>query len=220
MATASDYSALITAQHKGKPKFTALVEAVAGCFADIGNALRSIPPAFDLDSAVGDQLDAVGLWVGVSRNVLIPFAVYFSFDTVNLGFDQGSIKGPFDPAEGLTRLDDETYRTLIRAKIGANTWDGSLPSWNAIMNQVFAGSGSLVFAVDNQDMSMNVYVAGNRPSAVLTSLLKNGYLPIKPAGVRINGYTASSISGSPMFGFDISNQYIAGFDTGAFGVSL
>lgn len=220
MATASQYSALITSEHKGKPKFTAMVEAVAGCFADSNNVFRAIPPSFDLDTAVGDQLDVIGLWVGVSRLVTIPFAVYFSFDTVGLGFDEGSIKGPFDSSEGVTSLDDSTYRTLIGAKIGANNWDGTLPSWQSVMNQVFFGTGSYVFAVDNQDMSMDVYVAGSRPSAILVSLLKNGHLPLKPSGVRINGYTAASVVDSPMFGFDIQNQYIAGFETGAFGVSL
>jgi hypothetical protein len=220
MTTAAEYSALITSQHRAKPKFRALVESVAGCFADANNVFQAIPPAFDLDLSVGAQLDAIGLWVGISRYVNTPFAVYFSFDTANLGFDQGSIKGPFDPSEGVTALDDGTYRMLIRAKIGANNWDGTLRSWQSVINQVFAGSGSMVFAVDNQDMSIDVYVAGSKPSAILTSLLKNGYLPIKPAGVHINGYTASSVPGAPMFGFDISNQYIAGFETGAFGISL
>lgn len=215
-----DYTTLITSEHKDKPKYKAMVSCVSGAFSDCSSSVSQIPSLFDLDAAIGDQLDVIGLWVGVSRKVSIPFAVYFSFDTVNLGFDQGSIKGPFDPSDGLTSLDDETYRRLIRAKIGANSWDGSLPSLNAILNQVFAGSGSSVFAVDNQNMTMDIYVAGNRPSAVMVSLLKNGYLPIKPSGVHINGYTISSVSGTPMFGFDVSNQYIAGFDQGAFGVSL
>ncbi|MGC7970039.1 DUF2612 domain-containing protein, partial [Salmonella enterica] len=73
----------------------------------------TLPFDFDLDQAIGVQLDAVGEWVGISRNITVPLAgVYFSFDIAGLGFDQGVWKGPFDPDTGLTTLDDDTYRLL------------------------------------------------------------------------------------------------------------
>ena len=219
MAQASDYTGLITAQHANKPKFAALVDAVAGCFVDVTNTLQGMSEKFDLDSAVGDQLDVVGQWVGLSRFIKTPLAVYFSFDTAGLGFGQGSWKGPFDPDQGLTRLDDETYRTMIRAKIASNHWDGTMPALQSLLEQVFVGTGTLAFATDGQDMTMGIYLAGIHPSAVLSSLFANGYLPIKPAGVRLN-YTKTSISGTPIFGFDCQTDYIAGFDTGAWGIPL
>lgn len=139
MADLTDYSGLITSEHNQRPKFMAVVEALAQPMVDLQNVLGSMPGEFDLDSAVGAQLDAVGEWVGISRVVNTPLTgVYFSFDTAGLGFDQGVWKGPFDPDTGLTRLDDETYRLVLRAKIGANHWDGTLESSKAILNAIFS----------------------------------------------------------------------------------
>ncbi len=137
MSQASDYTALITTEHADKPKFMAMMGIVAQCFADQINVMQSIPAAFDLDSAVGVQLDTVGLWAGITRQIKTPLNVYFSLDTTGLGFDQGSWQGPFDPSTGLVTLDDDTYRTLIRAKIAANNWDGTLAGSAAILAILF-----------------------------------------------------------------------------------
>lgn len=217
----SQYTDLITQQHADKPKFVALVDAVSGDLAAPASVAQSMSLAFDLDVAIGAQLDVLGQWVGISRYAKVAITgVYFSFDTPGLGFDQGVIKGPFDPSEGLSTLDDQTYRTMIRAKIGANHWDGTLPAYQQIMAQIFAGTGTLAFAVDNQDMSMSVYFAGTQPSALLAGLIKSGAFPLKPAGVRIAGYFVSSVIGAPLFGFDISSPLIGGFDVGAFATPL
>lgn len=217
----SQYTDLITSEHADKPKFVALVDGVTSVIAAQAQTVGLMSQAFDLDVAIGAQLDVLGQWVGISRYASVTITgVYFSFDTEGLGFDQGLIKGPFDPSEGLATMDDETYRTMIRAKIGANHWDGTLPSYQQIMAQIFAGTGTLAFAVDNQDMSMSVYFAGTQPSALLAGLIKSGAFPLKTAGVRIAGYFVSSVIGAPLFGFDIDSPLIAGFDTGAFATPL
>ncbi|MET3654101.1 DUF2612 domain-containing protein [Dyella japonica] len=220
MADVSQYVGLITSEHADKPKFSAMVAAVAQCFVDQQNALGGLIPAFDLDQAVGDQLDIIGLWVGVSRRVNTPLTgVYFSFDIAGVGFDQGVWQGPFDPSTGVTLLDDGTYRILIRAKIGANHWDGTLGTSAAILNQIF-DNGTNVFIQDNQDMTMTFGVSGVIPSAVLLALLKGGYIPLKPEGVLVNSYIVTSSSGAPIFGFDMENQYVSGWDVGAWATQL
>lgn len=219
MADISDYTGLVTSEHADKPKFMATVSALAQCFVDLQNVELSIPFAFDLDQAVGVQLDAVGEWVGITRNVNTPLTgVYFSFDTAALGFDQGVWKGPFDPDTGVVSLDDDTYRLLIRAKIGANNWDGTLGSSAAILNSIFGG-GTYVFIQDNGDMSITYGIAGNVPSALFLALLRGGYIPLKPEAVHINGYYVTSNPGGPLFGFDVENNLISGFDVGAWGVT-
>lgn len=140
MVDVSQYTGLITSEHADKPKFTAMVSAVAQCFVDQQNALGNFIPSFDLDEAMGAQLDTLGAWVGIGRRVRTPLTgVYFSFDIAGVGFDQGVWQGPFDPSTGITVLDDDTYRLLIRAKIGANHWDGTLASSAAILNLIFQG---------------------------------------------------------------------------------
>lgn len=217
----SQYTDLITSEHRGAPKFVAMVDAVTSAFAGVAVVADSLSDAFDLDVAEGVQLDVIGQWVGISRYAAVTITgVYFSFDTPGLGFDQGIIKGPFDPSEGLSRMDDGTYRLMIRAKIGANRWDGTMPSYQTIMAQVFAGTGTTCFAQDNQDMSMTVYFVGAEPSALLAGLIRSGAIPLKPSGVRITGYFKASAPQTPVFGFDVSNDLIGGFDEGSFAVPL
>lgn len=216
MAELSDYTRLIASQHRKRPKFMAMLEAVLQPIVDAGNAAKSLTDAFDLDLAIGAQLDIIGLWVGISRNVKTPLTgVYFAFDTDAVGFDEGVWQGPYDPDSGLVSLDDETYRILIRAKIAANKWDGTLGQSREILDLVFNGE-SYVYLEDNQDMSMTVGVSGKRPSALFLALLTGGYIPIKPATVRIDYYVVTSNDG-PVFGFDVENEYIAGFDHGSWG---
>ncbi|MBU66450.1 MAG: hypothetical protein CL858_13510 [Cupriavidus sp.] len=220
MADLSQYTDLITSEHNKRLKFMEVVETLAEPMVDLQNVLSAMPGKFDLDNAVGDQLDTIGLWVGISRDVPVPLtSVYFSLDIDGLGFDQGSWKGPFDPDAGLTRLDDDTYRLVIRAKIGANHWDGTLEASKAILDSIFGG-GTFVFIQDNQDMSMTIGIAGVIPSAVFLAVLANGLIPLKPEGVRINIVIVTTVDGAPMFGFDMSNNLVAGFDTGAWGTSL
>ena len=187
----------------------ALVTAIAQWGVDVQNAILAIPGQFDVDVAVGVNLDIVGLWIGVGRKIATPISgVYFSFNIDGLGFNQGVWKGEFDPDTGLTSLDDETYRLLLRAKIGANHWDGTLGASKAILDSIFANitatgtpydsggfgegpyggeSGSTILSIkDNQDMTMTIVVSGVPPSALFLALLTGGYIPIKPAGVTVD----------------------------------
>ncbi|AIT21533.1 hypothetical protein BTN_2331 [Burkholderia thailandensis E254] len=215
MADLNDYTALITSEHSDKPRFMSTLGVLVQPLVDQMNLLASMPGKFDLDVAVGDQLDTVGLWVGVSRRIRTPLTgIYFSFDIAGLGFDQGIWKGPFDPDTGLTVLDDDTYRLVIRAKIGANHWDGTLEQSAAILNSIF-DADTQVFIEDHQDMSMTIGIAGKVPPATFLALLSGGYIPLKPEGVRINYTIVTTVDGSPLFGFDMSNELVAGFDAGA-----
>ncbi|KVS08136.1 DUF2612 domain-containing protein [Burkholderia multivorans] len=220
MADLTEYTALITSEHRDKPRFMAVVGALVQPLVDQMNVLQSMPGKFDLDNAVGVQLDDVGLWVGVSRKIRTPLTgIYFSFDIDGLGFDQGTWKVPFDPDTGLTVLDDDTYRLVIRAKIGANRWDGTLESSAAILNSIF-GADTHVFIEDHQDMSMTIGIAGKVPSAVFLALLAGGYIPLKPEGVRVAYTIVTSVDGAPLFGFDMNSDLVAGFDTGVWGTAL
>lgn len=217
MADLIDYTALITSEHRNLPRFSAVLAALLQPLVDQMNLLAGMPGKFDLDVAVGDQLDTIGVWVGVSRRIRTPLTgVYFSFDIAGLGFDQGAWKGPFDPDTGLTILDDDTYRLVIRAKIGANHWDGTLEQSAAILNSIF-GAGTHVYIEDHQDMSMTIGIAGKVPPATFLALLSGGYIPLKPEGVRVNYTIVTTVDNSPLFGFDMSNQLVAGFDVGAWG---
>jgi hypothetical protein len=214
-AQLTDYTSLITSEHQSAPQFMAMVSVLAQWAVDRRTLLASIQALYDIDTAVGQQLDRVGEWVGISRNLSLPLTgVYFSLDTTGLGFDQGTWKGPFDPSTGLVSLPDDQYRILLYATIAANNWDGSVPSAYVAWNTIFAPLGYTILIADNQDMTMNVALVGPTPDAVTLALFTGGYLNLRPAGVGITNYYLPSVPGSPVFGFDVGNAAIAGFDSG------
>jgi hypothetical protein len=187
----SPYTSLITSEHASAPNFVATVAASCQPFADLLAVLQSIPSLYDLDNAVGAQLDTVGLWVGVSRNLAEPLTgVYFSFDTAGVGFDQGVWFGPGDSTTTLFALPDDIYRTLLRAKIAANQWDGSIPDAYAIWDIMLQPIGLDIQITDNGDMTMTQTLVGT-PDVVTQAIFNQGLLDLKPAGVSVTNVIAA-----------------------------
>ncbi|QTL40896.1 DUF2612 domain-containing protein [Xenorhabdus budapestensis] len=214
-----DYVKLITPQHRDSPKFVAHVDLITRLLSDVAQATLQLNEAFSLDKAIGVQLDAVGEWIGLSRYVKIPIVgVYFALDTEAVGLDQGSWKRKYDSDSGFTELDDETYRTLLRVKIEANHWDGSSEILEQIYQRILPDSKTTLFFVDNQNMTMDVFMTGGVIPEVIKAVIRQGYLNIKPEAVRVNNYINSAHCG--LFGFDIQHDVVAGFDTGGWAVRL
>lgn len=215
---ARDYTQLITSEHADKPRFVATVALTCGMLGQAADVAQSLTSAFSVDEAIGAQLDKVGLWVGISRNQQVPIPnAYFSWDTAGLGWNQANWKGPYEPTEGITVLDDETYRAVIKAKIGSNYWAGTNETLQVIAESAFAGLGVQCFVIDNFDMSVTVYILG-APTAVLLALIKRGVVPPKTAGVRVAGYILASDPGAPFFALDVyTTSEVAGLDFGSFG---
>jgi hypothetical protein len=221
-ADIAPYTRLITSEHNDKPNFVAVVSLLVQGLADTIDVLATMPGRYDLDVSVGVQEDADGIWIGKSRILLEPLPnVYFSFDTVGLGWDQGAWLGPFDPITGLVALGDEDYRRLLRATIAANHWDGSIPQAYAIFDLLFAGTGIVQLIQDRGGMQMILAFIGTIPDAITLGLLETGQLlRLKPVGVTISDYMIQSLPAVPFFGFDVENASIAGWDVGAWGTIL
>jgi hypothetical protein len=217
------YLNLITSEHRGQPDFVATVALNVQPFVDAQNFVATIPLAFDLDVAVGVQLDVVGQWVGRSRYVEIPITgAYFSWDVPGLGWEGGYWRGLYDPTEGITALDDDTYRLLLRAVIAANHWDVSIPAAMAALSILFNDSltpGSLLFIEDKGGMAMVLGIAGVLPPAVFQGVISQGLIPLRPIGV-MSTFLITTVPGSPLFGFDVENDYVSGWDVGAWGATI
>lgn len=225
----SKYTDRITNYHRGKPLFVEHVDLSTRPLIDVSTAMHGLISAFDIDEAIGVQLDALGEWIGRSRIVSQPISgVYFSFDTEGLGWDQGIWQGPYDPDAGYTSLSDETYRIILKAKIAINNWNGQNDSLPPILETALEGSGLKMQIVDNQDMTIAVWVFPETDislvSRELIAAIKQGYLTVKAAGVWAGDIQTPSILtpsvGTKFFGFDMDNEFIAGFDDGAWGVTL
>ncbi|WP_273874693.1 DUF2612 domain-containing protein [Serratia marcescens] len=181
------YTALIPAYHCQFPKYVAAVNAVTEAFARQQDSTRGIVPAFDLDNAIGAQLDVVGLWVGRGRRIRAPAVNhYFSFDDPELGFDLGSWRGRYDSGDAYIDLDDDTYRTVLRAKIGANNWDGTVETLPAVLAAIYPDGGIAISFTDNLDMSMTITARGAAIPAITKEIIRQGYLSIKPMGITVN----------------------------------
>ncbi len=225
----SKYTELITNYHATKPKFFDHIDLSTRPLIDISTATRGLVSAFDIDTAVGVQLDILGLWIGRSRIVSQPISgVYFSLDIDGLGFDRGVWQGPYDPDSGYTTLSDETYRIILKAKIAINNWDGRNDSLPPILDAALEGSGLKMQIVDNQDMTISIWVFPetdiSNVSLELIAAIRQGYLTVKAAGVWVGSIEIPAVEtpseGNRFFGFDMDNEYIAGFDDGAWGELL
>lgn len=220
----SKYTDLITNYHSQKPLFVDHIDLITRPLTDVAGAMTALITEFDIDEAIGVQLDILGKWIGRTRVVSQPISgIYFSFDTDGLGFDQGVWQGPYDPDAGFTNLSDETYRIILKAKIAINHWNGTNETLPAILDTALTGSGLKMQIVDNQDMTISVWVFPEVDiSTVLLELIaaiRQGYLTVKAAGVWAGDIQTPSIetpsTGNKFFGFDMDNDYIAGFDSGA-----
>lgn len=180
----AQYLRLITSEHNDKPDFVSTVSALVQPMADLLVLYASLTPRYDLDTAVGAQLDVVGQWIGVSRVLTVALAnPFFSWDEVGLGWDEGSWWSPDNPLTELIVLPDDAYRTLLRARAANNQWDGTIPGAYAIWNILFAGTGRTIDITDNEDMTMVFTLRGTPPDAITLALLNDGLLSLRPAGV-------------------------------------
>lgn len=211
--TVAEYLNLITSEHRKKPKFAAMVEADVSIPARIQELLASMVSIFDVDVAVGDQLDIIGQWVGISRNVSVPIdGVYFSWDgDAAVGWDFGSWRADAD-VTSVTVLPDDAYRTLIKAKIAANRWDGTTEGAYDIREQIFTTLTILI--KDNQDMSYDLGFYGGTIDSLTLALIIQGYIPLKPEGVRLAGVFTPANDG-PLFAWDLDSDFLKGWDEGS-----
>src|SRR5215831_17737875 len=136
---------LVPSENKNNPKFMAWLEVFISALVDAGNVASQLQTCFDLDNAVGDQLDKTGEWIGLTRYIAEPLSVIsFSFDTPGAGWDQADwfVSSPYDPAPNqVVTLDDTHYRTLLKARIASNNWDGTVEGAYAAWQTLFAAEG-------------------------------------------------------------------------------
>lgn len=210
-----DYLNLITSAWSKKPKFTAMISLDVSVQVQVQKLLQSMIPIFDLSfPPVGDQLDIIGEWVGVSRNVNIPISgVYFTWDGTDptVGWDFGSWQ-PSSLPTTITTLPDDAYLTLIRAKIASNAWDGTTNGAYRIWDAVFPQFTILI--QDNMNMTYALGITGGIVDSLTLALITGGYIPLRPEGVLITEYFVSTDTG-PAFAWDVESATIKGWDEGS-----
>jgi len=212
--TIEDYLNLITAAFRDQPNFTDMISADVETQVQVQDLMLSMIPIFDVDTAIGDQLDIIGEWVGFPRTLSVPVeGVFFSWDGTDptLGWDSGIWQTNEDQTQ-ITVLPDDVYRNFIKAKIAANHWDGTTDGAYQVWDAAFPTISMLI--IDDLDMSYRVAFVGGIIDALTIAVISGGFLPLKPEGVRISEYIFPSNTG-PMFGWDLQTDFINGWDIGS-----
>jgi hypothetical protein len=149
------YADLLILQYRGKERAYATIEALA-LLGVVNQLPLTVQDAFDLDTAVGVQLDVLGKYVGVSRN----------------GYT-------FSAAVVLT---DDEYRLLIKVAIVRNYSGSSLKDIQDLLFQFFPET-LLVF--DYLGMRISYFFNASIGSQALAEVfVESGVLP-KPMGVEM-----------------------------------
>ncbi|HEY1847071.1 MAG TPA: DUF2612 domain-containing protein [Buttiauxella sp.] len=183
----NQYSNLIPAWQREAPNYLKMLDALTEAFTRQQAVSRSLVGHFDLDKAIGAQLDIIGQWIGSTRRIFAPIEDYFfTLDSETLGFDYGYWKNRYDSEFGFVDLDDDNFRTVLRAKIGANNWNGTSQTLPDILQSIYPKKDILISFIDNQDMTMTVTVKGKSISTITKEIIRQGYLAIKPAGITVN----------------------------------
>lgn len=191
MADENSYTGLIAGAHKGKERFTEWIYQLTQPLVEVQKTLIDGYKVFDLDLAEGEQLDALGVRIGVTRKLKIKIAdVFFAFDDVDgKGFDFGIWQTPRDDRVGITVLSDEVYRQVLKAKVALNQYTGKNEDFAALLQQIQSAfglsSGTMIY-VDGQGMTINVYLDRSRIPPIVWELFSTGVLSLNHAGVLMN----------------------------------
>ena len=149
------YVDLLIKQYWEQPNAVAEIEAQAVTWEAIRDILLDFDAEFDLDTAIGAQLDIIGKIVGLRR------------------------------ADHIEFTDDEEYRFFLRLQIARNNGSAFMVSDDktSIQDVIQFAFEELAYVIDNKDMTMTLYIADTFDITRLLLILELGVLP-KPQGVR------------------------------------
>lgn len=178
------YLNVITSQHRTKEKYINFVSNLLKPLFDVAECLLNYDYDFDLDYAVGNQLDIIGKIVGVDRYV------------------------DFVLSDGTNKLNDDDYRVLVKAKIAQNHWDGTRENIFNIWDNLFPNVR--LNLIDNLNMTCLVFVSAESMTQNQIGMLYAGLLVPRPAGVQYNYYFGEGA----IFAFDMDTEMFKGWDLG------
>lgn len=180
------YTDLLIKQYWEKPKAKAEIEAGAAEYESINDLADALGNAFDIDTAVGVQLDIIGKRVGISRVIPVVLAGY-----------TGQV------------LTDEDYRKFIKVKIARNSASGYIVSddhlsINDVIQIAFDG---LAYVTNNHDMTLTLHIDSTIDPALVEAYRQ---LDLLPAPMAVNYKHVVVVPIDSFFGFS-DNPMAIGF---------
>lgn len=195
------YANLLIIQYNGLPKAQATIALYAQTLL-ASNIVLQVQNAYDIDTAVGDQLDVIGKYVGVNRFYseivltnyfsLVPQSAHAALPTsppqwgfgTQATFENYDYNGTLiydDIVTSTNSLSDSNFRILIKLAILRNNMNFSHEAIDAAMWGLF---GDMIRPESTGNMAMQYFIAGAETTLV-QAMISKGVLP-KPMGVRLS----------------------------------
>ena len=178
----------IISQYKNSPTMDAMILAFNAAMDQTENISNLYDFIWNVLTAQGYGLDVWGRIVGISRTIAIPGSIqYLGFDEAGVGNWTGFGQGILYSGGGTTTnyiFDDTDFRRLILAKAASNIWNGSIPSYNQILLNLFPERG-LCYLADNKNMSMTQTFHFALSPVDIAIVAFSGALP-QPTGIITN----------------------------------
>ena len=220
------YVDLLIIQYADKPNAKQQIEDYVSGLLDDG-ILFQIQDAFNIDTAVGVQLDILGKYIGINRNgqqLEIAEGIDFFSVLADDVTQNDAAFGTVDSTQFLTftshilgaeatdffmsqLLDDDHYRFILKLRIIQNNINHSEKEIDDAVTEVFGGG--LVPSSADGTMTMT-YVVDSENLTFAEIALQKGALP-KPIGVRLS-YLIEKPPTQDFFGFMVNDEIISGIN--------
>lgn len=179
----------IYAQYADKPKAVAWYNITPTMAQPLFDTFDAVRISYDIDTAVGAQLDVIGRIVVIDRG--FESFVVFDPDTYFGGSGDacqfGGIDSQFESTGSVLsqEISDAIFRVLIRAKIAKNNNDATLDGIASALS--FITESSPIRVVDNENMTMSVSF-GSELTDIERFVFNTFDIVPRPQGVRFLGY--------------------------------
>lgn len=178
----------IYAEYRNKPKAVTWYNITRSLAAQLESVSQAVRVMYNIDTAVGEQLNIIGRIVVVDRSFVGSVQLFPGLFALTDGDEFGDTNAMFS---GLTidtdeQMSDDFYRLVIKAKIIKNNSDATADSILQGLNFLIPNA-DFIRLTDGEDMSFNVEFYGNITDLERYALLNATLVP-KPQGVLFNGF--------------------------------
>lgn len=178
----------IYAQYRTKPKAVAWYQITRKLAAELEDPATAVRVMYNIDTAVGEQLNVIGRIVVVDRTftggVALNPGLFADPDGAEFGDSEAVFAALYVDQDG--QMSDDLYRLVIKSKIIKNNSDATIESILYGMNFLLPHA-EVLRVTDGEDMSFSVEFYGSITNLERWALLNVQLVP-KPQGVRFNGF--------------------------------
>lgn len=178
----------IYAQYRTKPKAVAWYQITRKLAAELEDPATAVRVMYNIDTAVGEQLNIIGRIVVVDRTftgeVALNPGLFAEPDGAEFGDEEAVFAAPYVDQDG--QMSDDLYRLVIKSKIIKNNSDATIESILYGMNFLLPNA-DVLRVTDGEDMSFSVEFYGSITDLERWALLNAKLVP-KPQGVMFNGF--------------------------------